>query len=99
MFPGYGEDWSQVSALEHRAWEAAAQAVVARQEEAAQEPGLLYVVVAFGGDQIQLCGAYLSAEEAGSHLAHARAIMPERHVDMRACPFARAGQARKEEQR
>jgi hypothetical protein len=27
LVPGYGEDWSQVSALEQRAWEAAAQAV------------------------------------------------------------------------
>jgi hypothetical protein len=28
LVPGYTEDWSQVSALEQRAWEAAAQAVL-----------------------------------------------------------------------
>jgi hypothetical protein len=28
LVPGYGEDWSQVSVLEQRAWEAAAEAVL-----------------------------------------------------------------------
>jgi hypothetical protein len=85
-------DFAALPDIDRLAWEAAAQAVLAQSQTAMP---LLYVVVMEEGGQIQLCGAYHNAEEAGRHVAHARTVMPERHVDMRVCPFALTGKARR----
>ena len=73
-------------------WEAAAQAVLGT-----QKAQLLYVVVLHAEGQIQLCGAYASEDDAQSHLAHARTIMPDRHGEVRVCPFRMTGQEHRQE--
>lgn len=91
----YPPPFAKLPALTRQAWDAAAQGVRASLWQQAMP--LLYVVVMQEGTQIQLCGAYPSADEAGIHLAHARMIMPDRHLEIRVCPFALTGQAHRQE--
>jgi hypothetical protein len=91
----WGESgWFGLPRMTQAAWEAAAQAV---RDAMPQTMTLLYIVVMQEGIQLQLCGAYPSAEEAGVHLAHARTIMPDRNFAVRVCPFALSGQAHRQE--
>lgn len=89
----YPRPFSTLSAAHKAAWEAAAEAVLRWQ----QARSLLYVVVMQEGTQLQLCGAYTTAEEAEGHLAHARTIMPDRQMQVRICPCALTGQAHRQE--
>jgi len=82
--------WRDLEGVEQQRWEAAAQAVRA---QGRRPLSLLYVVVVQEGTQIQLCGAYPSMEDAESHLARARTIMPDRDCAVRVCPLALTAQA------